>query len=50
MPIVYGYPEPSEAYDRGEIHLGGCVVSEHMPAWHCKACGHEFDEGQKPRK
>ncbi len=43
VPIVYGHPPgPSEEYDRGEIHLGGCIVSEYMSAWHCNACGHEF--------
>ena len=44
VAIVYGLPGPGlmEAYDRGEIHLGGCVVSEDMPGWHCKACNHEF--------
>ena len=38
VPIVYGFPGPGLM----EIHLGGCVVSEDMPWWHCKACGHEF--------
>ena len=51
VPIAYGYPLPElfEAEERGEVHLGGCVVSEHMPAWHCRECGREFDEGQTPR-
>ena len=42
VPIVYGLVGPSEAYDCGEIHLGGCVVSDDGPGWHCNACGHEF--------
>ena len=45
VPIVYGLGPPSEAYDRGEIVLGGCVVDENSPAWHCQGCGHEFGDG-----
>ncbi|PIQ95863.1 MAG: hypothetical protein COV67_12545 [Nitrospinae bacterium CG11_big_fil_rev_8_21_14_0_20_56_8] len=44
IPILYGYPE-SPALDkalRGEIELGGCLVSEGNPTWKCKACGLPF--------
>jgi hypothetical protein len=42
--IVYGEPAPDvfEAADRGEIEIGGCVVTEDSPARRCKACGHAF--------
>ncbi len=39
-------PRDLEAAERGEIHLGGCLVFEGMPAWHCNACGHEFGEAE----
>ena len=44
LPILYGYPtiESFEKAERGEIALGGCLVWEDQPNWHCTACGHEF--------
>ena len=38
--ILYGYPTPEtfETQDRGEIELGGCVISEDAPQWVCKNC------------
>ena len=30
---------------RGEIELGGCIVSEGMPTDHCKDCGADFGHG-----
>jgi hypothetical protein len=35
VPLVMGYPadETVEAYDRGEVMLGGCIVSGHEPRW-----------------
>ena len=40
-PIVYGMPGESlfEASSRGEIVLGGCCVSDDMPAYQCLVCG-----------
>ena len=42
VPIVYGMPGPElvEASKKGEVELGGCVVTDRDPEWHCKACGH----------
>lgn len=36
--IVYGYPseEMFEKSERGEIRLGGCVINDCMPNYHCK--------------
>lgn len=44
IPIEYGLPgkEMSDRAERGEILLGGCVVSEDSPVWHCKDCGHQW--------
>lgn len=41
--ISYGYPsgEMIEAYERGEISLGGCEVSPASPTSRCRRCGAE---------
>lgn len=41
LPVVRGYPsfEAFEAYERGEVLLGGCLVGEDDPAERCGACG-----------
>lgn len=38
IKIVYGYPakETFEKAERGEIKLGGCVINDCMPYYHCK--------------
>jgi hypothetical protein len=43
-PILYGFPssEAIDAADRGELVLGGCVVSEDDPDIACRACGLRF--------
>ena len=44
VPIVFGYPTPDamEAVEEGKIMLGGCIVEEGNPNWHCKDCDHEW--------
>lgn len=44
VPIIYGRPGPDllEAAKRGEVVLGGCVVSKGSPSWRCRACGKEW--------
>ncbi len=44
IPIAYGKPgaELAEAAERGEVFLGGCMISEDSPNWHCKACGAQW--------
>ncbi len=39
--IVYGFPggELVEAAKRGEVELGGCVVSGDRPLFRCRRCG-----------
>ena len=41
LPIAYGLPGPEMMEDvrRGEIELGGCVISGNDPQWSCQACG-----------
>ena len=42
--IVYGYPpsDVGEEAEKGIVQLGGCVINDDSPQWHCKNCGHEF--------
>ena len=39
--IVYGMPGPEtwDAVSRGEIELGGCVIMDDNPDFHCTSCG-----------
>ena len=42
--IAYGLPGPElwEAAGRGEVALGGCVVTGCDPKHACRDCGHEW--------
>lgn len=44
IPVSYGYPLPTgiERANKGEIYLGGCMVSDCDPLWHCRRCKKEF--------
>ena len=44
IPIIYGLPLPSmgEKERRGEVLLGGCIVSGNDPEWYCKVCKNRF--------
>lgn len=46
MRIAYGLPGPEmmDEAQRGEILLGGCIIDEGAPDWHCPACQHEFPD------
>jgi hypothetical protein len=35
--------EAIEAYERGELELGGCVVTDFDFALSCKNCGHKWE-------
>lgn len=44
IPIVYGYPS-SETFrqrDIGKIALGGCIIQDDNPKWHCSDCDFDF--------
>lgn len=45
-PILYGFPTPAafEAADRGDLVLGGCVISDHDPMTACPTCGARFGD------
>ena len=42
--IVYGKPgrELIDKAERGEIALGGCIVTDNDPQWACKTCNHRW--------
>jgi hypothetical protein len=44
IPILYGYPssETLEAAEKGEIKLGGCIVTFDQPNWSCRSCHHRW--------
>lgn len=46
VPFVYGLPGWSDVQQaqRGEIVLGGCVIEQDPPRWHCgnEECEHEW--------
>ena len=44
IDIVYGEPDPTtfEQAERGEIALGGCIITSESPFWQCSSCGHQF--------
>ena len=44
IPIVYGFPghRMLEKAKRGQIALGGCVISGDDPQWQCSSCRHSW--------
>lgn len=44
VPIAYGLPgeELMEAAQRGEVAMGGCVVTGDDPVWQCRECRCRF--------
>ncbi|MCA1706318.1 MAG: hypothetical protein LC808_24855 [Actinobacteria bacterium] len=50
VPMLFGLPahQAGDAWERGELELGGCMAwgDERDPHWHCKACGHEWFDGR----
>ena len=44
LEIVYGKPPSDilEAADRGEVILGGCVISKDSPKMQCSFCGYKW--------
>ena len=44
LPILRGFPSPESvaAAERGELLLGGCMVSDNDPTHGCPVCRHEI--------
>ena len=51
-PIVYGLPgsELEEKAMRGDVVLGGCVVTPEQPDTACLVCGHSWRAGTATRE
>jgi hypothetical protein len=49
--IAYGFPSGDmfEAADRGEIVLGGCLISRSSPTTSCRKCGMTTTSERGPR-
>ena len=47
VPILYGFPtcDMFEAAERGDVGIGGCVVTGEDPEWLCRACDKRFGAG-----
>ena len=45
VPIAYGLPgfEMIEEANKGKIHLGGCVIEEGAPDFHCNDCERDWE-------
>ena len=46
IPIAYGLPgfKMQEEAIVGKIHLGGCILEEEAPDFHCNECEHEWEK------
>ena len=45
--ILWGYPNMNliqEELDKGEITLGGCLITDNDPKWECNECHHRWGE------
>jgi hypothetical protein len=51
VPIIYGYPMPEgfAAAERGEVVIGGCIVTgdDTDPEWACPVCREPFRVADK---
>lgn len=52
VPIIYGYPtaQTVERAQRGEVVLGGCVVTERSARWMCLDCERSFGPFDAPAR
>tara|TARA_Y100001960_G_C14410237_1_gene697799 strand:+ start:42 stop:320 length:279 start_codon:yes stop_codon:yes gene_type:complete len=50
ISIVYGMPASDLAKDEeeGKVILGGCVIREDAPDYHCKDCEYEWKKEESP--
>ena len=52
IEIVYGMPSPEafEKVEKGELYLGGCIIEDNQPKYHCNKCNKRFYENLKEYK
>jgi predicted RNA-binding Zn-ribbon protein involved in translation (DUF1610 family) len=50
LPVLMGMPTPAveQAALRGEVMLGGCIISAEAPEYACARCGFELGSGPDP--
>jgi len=46
IKIVYGMPDTDtmEKAQKGELFLGGCVIEEFQPEYHCNKCRRSYSK------
>lgn len=44
IEIIYGMPDSSifEKVEQGEVFLGGCVIDDFQPKYHCNNCKRSY--------
>lgn len=49
IPIEYGMPAPEtfEKAEKGEVFLGGCMVEDIQPVYHCNTCRRNYYKNLK---
>ena len=49
LDIVYGMPAPEtiEKAKRGELFLGGCMIKDNQPEYHCNICRRSYSKDLK---
>ena len=49
LKIIYGMPGPDtiEKVEQGEVFLGGCMISDSDPVYHCNICKRSYFENLK---
>ena len=47
--IRYGMPgqEMQDNYYKGKIKLGGCMIDDSAPNYHCNECKYEWQRGKR---
>ena len=49
VEIVYGMPAPEtfEKAEKGEVFLGGCMIEDDRPEYHCNNCRRNYSKDLK---
>jgi len=44
LPIEYGMPGPDlfEKVEKGEVYIGGCIIEDIQPIYHCNKCRRNY--------
>ena len=49
VDIIYGYRtnDAFEKAEQGNIELGGCMIYENSPDYHCNECSYQWQKGKR---